>query len=470
MDGRVEVSWFEGLRRRKAKRGARLTAEQALERLVPTLRELLARLEGQSRSDLQVTLQLLPLGSRLALDAVGAVELEGENPVEGHYRLRVLPFCIDVVNAAALSAEKAFKEGRGDRRTDDDLAAALHGAGSADTTSDEPATSLADEADRDALPKDAGPSRGELSATAGRGSRSKTGTPRFAEPLQPVAILASSKVDEDKLPQALGRLVAEDPRCRLEADPEGRQHVLWCVEETDANRLLDRLSSEFGIRAATTELRVPLSETVRGRAEGFGRNVKQTGGHGEFAICYIIVEPLPPGGGFEFVDKIVGGVIPRQFVPSVERGVREQMEHGVIARYPMVDVRVTLIDGKAHSVDSSDIAFQKAGRAALLNAAAKAGVVLLEPVDEISVLVAKDHVGKVRTDLSSRRGRMLDTEVVAGGWTLVKAEIPELEITKFAADLRSISDGIGSLSRSYLRRQQLTTSLTNEILTVSGNS
>ena len=275
------------------------------------------------------------------------------------------------------------------------------------------------------------------------------------EPLLPVAIAAKSKADEDKMSQALGRLVAEDPTLRLEDNPETRQLVLWCMGEAHADLLLDRLSSRYGVAVETVELRVPLRETVAARAHGLGRNVKQTGGHGEFGICHIEVEPLPSGSGFEFVDKIVGGVVPRQFIPSVEKGVRAQMEQGVLAGYPMVNVKVTLFDGKAHSVDSSDMAFQKAGRAALRDACEKAQVLLLEPVDEVSVLVADDYVGAVMSDLSSRRGRVLGTEPVAGGRTLVKAEIPELEITRYAIDLRSMSHGTGSFSRCYLRYEPL---------------
>jgi elongation factor G len=225
--------------------------------------------------------------------------------------------------------------------------------------------------------------------------------------------------------------------------------------EAHADLLLDRLSSRYGVAVETTPLRVALRETVGGKAQGLGRNVKQTGGHGEFGIAHIEVEPLPSGSGFEFVDKIVGGVVPRQFIPSVEKGVRAQMEQGVAAGYPMVDVRVTLYDGKAHSVDSSDMAFQKAGRAALRDAAEKAKVLLLEPVDELSVLVDDDYVGAVMSDLSSRRGRVLGTEPVAGGRTLVKAEVPELELTRYAIDLRSMSHGTGSFNRSYLRYEPL---------------
>ncbi len=283
------------------------------------------------------------------------------------------------------------------------------------------------------------------------------------EPLLPVAIQAKSKADEDKMSQALARLVAEDPTLRLENNPETHQLVLWCMGEAHSDLALDRLSTRYGVAVEPVALRVPLRETVAGKAQGLGRNVKQSGGHGEFGICHIEVEPLDSGGGLEFIDKIVGGVVPRQFIPSVEKGIRSQMEQGVLAGYPMVDIKVTLYDGKAHSVDSSDMAFQKAGRAALRDAAAKAQVLLLEPVDEVSVLVADDYVGAVMSDLSSRRGRVLGTEPVAGGRTLVKAEIPELEVTRYAIDLRSMSHGTGSFTRSYLRYEPLPSHLAEKV-------
>src|SRR5215472_238199 len=287
------------------------------------------------------------------------------------------------------------------------------------------------------------------------------------EPLLPVAITAKSKADEDKMSQALARLVAEDPTLRLEMNSETRQLVLWTMGEAHVDLLLDRLSSRYGVAVETAELRVPLRETVAGKARGLGRNVKQTGGHGEFGIAHIEVEPRPSGEGLEFVDKIVGGVVPRQFIPSVEKGVRAQMDQGVLAGYPMVDIRVTLFDGKAHSVDSSDMAFQKAGRAALRDAAEKAGVLLLEPVDEVSVLVPDSYVGAVMSDLSSRRGRVLGTEPVPGARTLVKAEIPELEITRYAIDLRSMSQGTGSFTRSYLRYEPLPPHLAEKVVSAS---
>jgi elongation factor G len=283
------------------------------------------------------------------------------------------------------------------------------------------------------------------------------------EPLLPVAIQAKSKADEDKMSQALSRLAAEDPTLRLENNSETRQLVLWTMGEAHVDVLLDRLASRYGVAVETTDLRVPLRETLSGKAQGLGRNVKQTGGHGEYAVCNIEAEPLPSGGGLEFVDKIVGGVVPRQFIPSVEKGVRAQMEQGAVAGYPMVDIRVTLYDGKAHSVDSSDMAFQKAGRLALRDAAEKAGVSLLEPVDEVSVMIPDDYVGPIMSDLSSRRGRVLGTESVPGGRTLVKAEIPELEITRYAIDLRSMSHGTGSFTRAYLRHESLPSHLADKV-------
>jgi elongation factor G len=287
------------------------------------------------------------------------------------------------------------------------------------------------------------------------------------DPLLPTAIQAKSKADEDKLSQALSRLVAEDPTLRLENNSETRQLVLWNMGEAHADVLLERLSSRYGVEVETVTLRVPLRETFGGTAGGLGRHVKQSGGHGQYAICHIDVEPLPSGTGFEFVDKIVGGVVPRQFIPSVEKGLRIQMERGVLAGYPMVDIRVTLHDGKAHSVDSSDMAFQTAGSLGLKDAATKTKVLLLEPVDEVSVLVADDFVGAVMSDLSSRRGRVLGSETVPGGRSMIRAEVPQLEITRYAIDLRSMSHGTGSFSRTFLRYEPLPSNLADKLVAES---
>ena len=275
------------------------------------------------------------------------------------------------------------------------------------------------------------------------------------EPLLPIAVQPRAKTDEDKLSVGLQRLAAEDPTLRIEQNPETHQIVLWCMGEAHATVVLDALSRRYGVTVDTIELRVPLRETFAGKAKGHGRHVKQSGGHGQYAVCDIEVEPLAEGSGFQFVDKVVGGAVPRQFIPSVEKGVRAQMEKGVGAGYPMVDIRVTLFDGKAHSVDSSDFAFQMAGGLALREAAAAARVNLLEPVDEVSVQVPDDLVGAVMSDLSSRRGRVLGTDKVDEERTVVKAEIPEVELTRYAIDLRSLSHGSGSFTRSFARYEPM---------------
>ncbi len=275
------------------------------------------------------------------------------------------------------------------------------------------------------------------------------------DPLLPVAIVAHSKADEDKLSQGLARLVAEDPTLRLENNPETHQLILWCMGEAHVDVLLDRLKTRYGTAVDSVPLRVSLRETFAGPAKGHGRHVKQSGGHGQFAVCDIEVEPLGDPMGFEFIDKVVGGSVPRQFIISVEKGVRTQMQRGVGAGYPVVGLRVTLVDGKAHSVDSSDMAFQTAGALALKEAAKSTTISLLEPVDEISVLVSDEYVGAVMSDLSGRRGRVGGTEPVGAGRTLVRAEVPQLEITRYAVDLRSLSHGTATFHRTYARHEAM---------------
>lgn len=288
------------------------------------------------------------------------------------------------------------------------------------------------------------------------------------EPLLPVAIAAKSKADEDKLSQSLARLVAEDPTLRLENAAETGQLVLWCMGEAHADVLLDRLKSKYGVEVGAVDLRVPLRETLAGPAKGRGRHVKQSGGHGQFAICDVEVEPLPSGTGFAFVDKVVGGSVPRQFIPSVEKGLRAQLERGIAAGYPAVDLQVTLVDGKSHSVDSSDMAFQIAGGLALRDAAKNSTVLFLEPVLELAILVADAYVGAVMSDLSSRRGRVSGTEPVGIGRTLVRAEVPETEVVRYAVDLRSLSHGTGTFSRSYTRHEPMPAHLAAKITAAEG--
>jgi len=279
------------------------------------------------------------------------------------------------------------------------------------------------------------------------------------EPLLPVAIEAATKTDEDKLATALSRLAAEDPSLRIEHHPETGQLLLWGMGESHTDVALDRLRSRYGVVVEQREFRVALRETFAGPAKGHGRHVKQSGGHGQYAICDLSVEPLPGGSGFEFVDKVVGGAVPRQFIPSIEKGVRAQMERGIRNGYPLVDLRVTLTDGKAHSVDSSDMAFQSAGALALREAAADAGITMLEPYDEVAVVVPAELVGHVMNDLSARRGRLIGTDQSADQESVIRAHVPAIELVRYAVDLRAATHGTGTFTRSFAHYEPMSEDL-----------
>ncbi|MBV9314956.1 MAG: elongation factor G-like protein EF-G2 [Pseudonocardia sp.] len=272
-------------------------------------------------------------------------------------------------------------------------------------------------------------------------------------PLLPVAVVAHSRGDEDALVKTLARLVAADPTLRLERNAETHQTVLWCMGEAHADVVLSRLRAG-GAQVDTEPVRVAMRETLAKPGKVTGRHVKQSGGHGQFAVCHVEVEPLPRGSGFEFISHVVGGAVPTQYIPSVEKGVRAQMERGLTEGCPVVDLRVTLVDGKAHSVDSSDAAFQTAGALALREAAAKCGTIVLEPVDEIIVRIPDEHLGAVLGDLSSRRGRVLGTDSTATGTsprTLVRAEVPAVELLRYAVDLRAMTSGTAVFTRHFVR-------------------
>jgi len=277
------------------------------------------------------------------------------------------------------------------------------------------------------------------------------------EPQLPVAVEAASRADEDKLGTALSRLVAEDPTVRLERNAETGQVLLWCVGEAHAEVLLDRLRSRHGVSVTTPDVRVALRETLAKPVTVTGRHVKQSGGHGQYAVATLEVEPQPAGAGLTYEIRVVGGSVPSQFHGSVEKGVRTQMERGLHPGRPLVDLKVTLVDGKAHSVDSSDAAFQTAGALALREAAAAAGVEVLEPVSEIAVTVPAGFVGSVMSDLSGRRARVTgsDPDEVHDDRTVVRAEVPEIELLRYATDLRSLSHGTGTYTRRYLRHEPM---------------
>jgi elongation factor G len=284
------------------------------------------------------------------------------------------------------------------------------------------------------------------------------------EPLLPSALSAASSADDDKLAHALARIGAEDPAARVHLVQDTHQIVLWSMGELHRDILLDRLATRYGVQVLPEPVRVALRETMAKGATGHGRHVKQSGGHGQYAVCDIEVEPLPMGTGFEFVDRVVGGSVPRQFIGSVEKGVRLQMERGIAAGYPVVDLRVTLVGGKAHSVDSSDAAFQAAGALALREAAAATGVAMLEPVDSVVVTVDDEYVGAVMGDLSSRRGRVTGTTAAGDGRTQVSAEVPALELLSYVQALRSLAHGSGSFTRTYRQHAPMPQNLADQVI------
>jgi elongation factor G len=278
------------------------------------------------------------------------------------------------------------------------------------------------------------------------------------QPQLPIAVEAATRGDEDALAKALNRLTAGDPTVRVERHPETGQLVLWCLGEAHADVVLERLRAT-GAHVETVPLRIALKETFTAEARGHGRLVKQSGGHGQYAVCDVIVEPLPRGSGIEFAEKVVGGAVPSQFISSVEKGARAQLDQGLRGDHiPLVDVRVTLVDGKAHSVDSSDAAFQHAGALAVKDAAASAGAALLEPLASVTITVPDAHVGAVLSDLSGRRGRVTGTEPDPSApmgmeRTVVHAEVPDAELVRYAITLRSLTAGTGRFSRDFARHE-----------------
>jgi elongation factor G len=264
------------------------------------------------------------------------------------------------------------------------------------------------------------------------------------EPVLAVAVVPKTQADEDKLAPALHRLTEEDPALVVERNDETHQTLLRGQGETHLQITLEKLTRKFGADVETEDVRVPYRETITGSAKGVeGRHKKQTGGHGQFGVCFIDLEPLPRGSGFEFVDQIVGGAISRGYIPAVQKGIEEAMAAGGVFGYPVVDLRVTLTDGKQHSVDSSEMAFKVAGRLAFRAAMAQATPVVLEPVSRIQITVPLDQQGEVMGDLNARRGRVQGTDATADGEQVIIAHVPTSEIQRYAIDLRSLTGGRG---------------------------
>ena len=284
------------------------------------------------------------------------------------------------------------------------------------------------------------------------------------EPLLPKAIAPKTKGDEDKLMIGLQRLIEEDPSLRLERSDETHQTILWGMGDAHLDVILHRLKDKFSVEVTEVPLKVPYRTTLRSKAEGLGRHVKQSGGHGQYGICNIRVEPLSRGEGFVYEDKIFGGSIPNQFIPSVEKGVKSAMAEGAGTGFPMIDLKVELYDGKYHTVDSNDFAFQMAGSLALKDAADKAGVVVVEPIWQLDVMVPEEATGDIMGDLQKRRGIPEGIETVGGGRQIVHAKVPFGEATHYATDLRSLTGGQGTFSWTFSHYQEVPHDLATKIL------
>jgi elongation factor G len=293
------------------------------------------------------------------------------------------------------------------------------------------------------------------------------------EPFEPpaptlaVAIHAKSKGDEDKLANALHRLLDEDPALRLERNPETHQTLLWGQGETHVGIALERLHRKLGVEVETEELKVPYRETITSTAEAEGKYKKQTGGHGQFGVAFLRVEPLERGAGFEFVDQIVGGAIPRQFIPAVEKGVQEAMEQGGVHGFPVVDVRVTCFDGKYHSVDSSEMSFKMAGSLGFKEAMAKASPIMLEPISELVVIAPEAYQGDLMGDLNGKRGRIQGSSSIGGGEVEIVALVPTSEVLRYTIDLRSITGGRGRFSVKHSHYDPVPAHLVDKVRTAA---
>ncbi len=280
------------------------------------------------------------------------------------------------------------------------------------------------------------------------------------------AIEPKSKGDEEKVGSALRRLQEEDPTLDFHRDPQTGEQIIAGLSQVHVEVIVDRMKRRFGAEVNLKPPRVPYQETIKGSSKAQGRYKKQTGGRGQFGDCHIEMEPLEHGGGFEFVNRIKGGVIPTSFIPAVEKGIREAMQEGVVAGYPMLDVRITLYDGSYHTVDSSEMAFKIAGSMAFKKAAEQAQPTLLEPIMEARVVVPEDAVGDVIGDLNGRRGHPLGMEP-KGGMTEIKAEVPMAEMLNYAPDLRSITGGRGEYSMEFARYEEVPAHLAQKVISAA---
>ncbi len=285
----------------------------------------------------------------------------------------------------------------------------------------------------------------------------------YPEPNYLAAVRPLGKGDEEKISQALSRMLEEDPTLKLQRDPDTKEDILYGLGDIHLDVLADKMKRKFGVEIALSIPQVPYKETIKKTAKAEGKYKRQSGGRGQYGHAWLEIEPLPRGQGFEFVDKIVGGVIPRNYIPAVEKGVQEAMQEGILAGYPVIDVRVTVYDGSYHPVDSSDMAFKIAGSMAFRKGASEANPVLLEPIMNVEVIVPDENMGDVIGDLNSRRGRILGMEP-QDGYQKVKALVPLAELFRYSVDLRSITQGRGYFSMKFSHYEEVPSQIAEGII------
>lgn len=285
----------------------------------------------------------------------------------------------------------------------------------------------------------------------------------FPRPVYTVAVEPKSRGDEEKLIASLGKMLEEDPTFRIERNPELRQILVSGMGDLHLDVILERLTRKFGVAVTTGVPKIPYRETIGASSEAQGKYKKQSGGRGQYGDVWLRLTPLEKGKGFEFVDKIVGGAIPRNYIPAVEKGLRSSLLEGILAGFPVVDLRITLFDGTYHEVDSSDIAFQIAASMGFKKACEAARPVLLEPIYKVSVTVPQEFMGDIIGDLNSRRGRVMGTDQDAGN-TTVSATVPLSEMLKYAIDLRSMTQGRGTFEMDFLHYEEVPAHLAEKII------
>jgi elongation factor G len=285
----------------------------------------------------------------------------------------------------------------------------------------------------------------------------------FPEPVISVAVEPKTKADQDKMGVALQKLAKEDPSFRVHTDPESGQTIISGMGELHLEIIVDRMRREFGVAANVGKPQVAYRETIRKQVEQEGKFVRQTGGKGQYGHVFLRIEPLAPGAGFEFENALVGGVVPKEFVPAIEKGVREQLESGVLAGYPVVDVRATVFDGSYHDVDSSEVAFKIAASIAFKDGVAKATPVLLEPIMNVEIVTPDDYMGDVNGDLSRRRGVLQGMDESPAG-KIIRAEVPLAEMFGYSTGLRSMSQGRASYSMEFSKYAEVPANVSEAII------